>query len=624
MRSDLFKNGGTNSTEQDYINSVTINSSSSNTLTNTSDGSLIFTPNASTTVNINGNLDNSGIVNYTPSTAGKGNSFYLGSDSSSTLNNDGKIIYSQQDATSGPSVYFRYGNITNGENGIIDVNVAGASTVDALNVSSMTNLGTIKIVDTSGTGLTSVWGNGSSAKLNNSGTFIIDHSGATSGSTINFNFGGGVTNSGNLSLSYPPASTSVWSLGSGGLNNSGTLSLTSTDSSSGNIAINTTGTITNTGSIDAIGTVLTINNDISGDGNINLSNGAIVNLTAKNGTALGQTFNFEGGENTLNISSIPGTFTGKIRGFSNEDSINVGVSGAVTYDKDSGILTLTTKSGNIYKYDVGEDYTGEFSDRDKGIITYSGLTSCYLAGAMILTPEGEVAVEKLEVGDLVLTHDITTGASVPMKIVWTGSSPVNVTSVAAGDEAGAPVRIFKNALDNGIPAQDLLVTPEHCMLINGQFIPARMLVNGRSIIYDRSFTQFPVYHIETEKHAILTANGALSESFLNTENHSGFRNTGKVVSLNTSRKITWADAAAPLNVTREFVEPVFHALSLRAEQQGLVLQTPETILTNDANLHLETDKGIIVRPVREVDGLVTFMLPSGVENIRIVSRLRTY
>jgi len=618
MSSDLFGSGGTNSTEQDYTNPVTLNSSS-DTLTNSSDGSLIFTPKASTTVTINGNLDNSGTVNYTPSSSGGGNSFYLGSSSSNSLSNDGKIIYNQADTTSGPTISFLYGNIINGTNGTIDVTSAGGGTVTASNVSSMTNLGTIKIVETSGSGMTSTWGNGSSSTLNNSGTFTIDNSGASSGSTINFNFGGGVTNSGALSLSYPAGSTSIWSLGTGGLNNSGTLSLTSADSSSGNIAINTTGTITNTGSIDAVGTTLTINKDISGDGNINLSNGATVTLFAQNGTALGQTFNFEGGENTLNISSLPGTFTGKIRGFSNEDSINVGISGTVTYDKDSGILTLTTTSGKTYKYDVGENYTGEFSDSDNGVITYSGLTSCYLPGTMILTPEGEVAVEKLEVGDLVLTHDITTGASVPMKIVWAGSSPVNVTGAAAGDEAGAPVRIFKNAFDNGIPAQDLLVTSEHCMLINGQFIPVRMLVNGRSVIYDRSFTQFPVYHIETEKHAILTANGALSESFLNTENYSGFRQAGKIVSLNIPRKITWADAAAPLNVTREFVEPVFHAISLRAEQHGFVLQTPESILTNDTNFHLVTETGAKIRQIRESDGRVMFMIPAGIERVRLVS-----
>ena len=211
MSSDLFGSGGTNSTEQDYTNSVTLNSSS-DTLTNSSDGSLIFTPTAVSTVTINGNLDNSGIINYTPSSSG--NSFYLGSSSSNSLSNDGKIIYNQADTTSGPTISFLYGNIINGTNGTIDVTSAGGGTVTASNVSSMTNLGTIKIVETSGSGMTSVWGNGSSSTLNNSGTITIENTGASSGSTINFTFGGGVTISGALRLSYPGGSKYIWSLGS--------------------------------------------------------------------------------------------------------------------------------------------------------------------------------------------------------------------------------------------------------------------------------------------------------------------------------------------------------------------------------------------------------------------------
>lgn len=74
------------------------------------------------------------------------------------------------------------------------------------------------------------------------------------------------------------------------------------------------------------------------------------------------------------------------------------------------------------------------------------------------------------------------------------------------------MRILKDTFKPGVPKKDLLITPEHCLFIDGHFIPARMLINGRSIYYDYSMTTYEYYHIETEDHSIIWADGMMTKA----------------------------------------------------------------------------------------------------------------
>ncbi|OUI97557.1 Hint domain-containing protein, partial [Acetobacter cibinongensis] len=143
---------------------------------------------------------------------------------------------------------------------------------------------------------------------------------------------------------------------------------------------------------------------------------------------------------------------------------------------------------------------------------------CFLAGSMIRTGSGDVAVETLRIGDSVMTWDWKAQAATERQVIWTGRKSMTVNTALADDEAGYPVRILKNAIAENVPSQDLLVTPEHCLFFDNRFVPVRMLVNGRSIIYDRSITAYDYFHIETEEHAVIWANDTLTESYLDTGN----------------------------------------------------------------------------------------------------------
>ena len=164
--------------------------------------------------------------------------------------------------------------------------------------------------------------------------------------------------------------------------------------------------------------------------------------------------------------------------------------GGVTLD---GIL-----SDNVYP--PGTD-AGPISDTD---------FICFLAGTRIATPDGERPVETLAIGDLILTVD---GRTVPVK--WMGRQTVSMRFGMF--EARRPVSIAAGALGKDLPVRDLRVTPGHALLIDGVLVHAGALVNGTSI---RRLTsaelgeRFIVYHIETENHEMVLAEGAPAETFI--------------------------------------------------------------------------------------------------------------
>lgn len=255
--------------------------------------------------------------------------------------------------------------------------------------------------------------------------------------------------------------------------------------------------------------------------------------------------------------------------------------------------------------------------------TWDNATSsivCFLAGSAILTPAGERPVEDLQIGDMVLTLDPRTGRQMAVEVTWAGHQLVTVNPALPDDEAGYPVRILADAIADGIPSTDLLITPEHCLFLEGRFVPARMLVNGRTIAYDRSITRYTCYHVETRAHSVIWANGLTTESYLDTGNRRFFRQNGPVVRLTThTLSHSWeTDAAAPLCVARTVVEPLFQQLEERATRQGF--SPNDRSLTTDPQLRLQTDTGEILAPADITDGWARFIVSARTKALRLLSR----
>ncbi|OYV25345.1 MAG: hypothetical protein B7X08_06025 [Acidocella sp. 20-63-7] len=149
---------------------------------------------------------------------------------------------------------------------------------------------------------------------------------------------------------------------------------------------------------------------------------------------------------------------------------------------------------------------------------FAGDVACFCAGTRVRTGNGEVPVEALNIGDLVLTAD---GRSVPLQ--WIGLR--RVATYFADPLRALPIRIKSGALAEGIPARDLLVSPDHAMFLDDVLVQAGALVNGMSITRETGMPEtFTYYHVEVADHALIFAEGAATETFVDNVDRMGFDN----------------------------------------------------------------------------------------------------
>ncbi|MDI2112321.1 Hint domain-containing protein [Commensalibacter nepenthis] len=633
---DTFPNGGTNSTEQlfDQNGTIFIGGRVANTIINDKNGSFIFTqPNS--VLNIYGNLTNNGKFSIDPQRVGGGvnATFGYGSTTNSLTQTGGSIELDQPDNTSGTILNLAYSSINNDANSKIISNAGPSSTFNALYVTNLINAGIIQGIGNNGGAMTANWGNGAANSVfNNTGIFNIDNRSATGGTTININFAT-IANDGTFSLNYTPGSTVHVTAGAGGITNNGNFIYSSNAKSGANdgstVTLNSTSKgFINNGSLTFDHTrvnlnVMDISSTSDNPGYINLAGGTYINNRNYTPTFLNQTFNLSNGDNIINFSRATAkSFQGKIRGFGATDQLYLGFNGTQVYNPETGILTVTY-ANTVYKFDMGLGY-------DPALFTYSGMTikyngdapeidtPCYLAGSMINTPKGDIPVEQLKIGDYVTTFDVATNSYQNKKIIWVGTRKVTINHQLPDDMAGYSVCIKKDAIASNNPYQDIWVTPEHCLFFDGKFIPVRMLVNGASIYYDYSLNGFDVYHIETKEHSIIIANGMFSESFLNTKNHNLFHKQGNIITLHNQASKTWKDAAVPLDVSQEFVKPLFNQLKKRAIEHGYTDQTIPYTLTRKTNLHLITNTGITLYGNRNDESYIS-IIPNDVTSVHIIS-----
>jgi len=147
---------------------------------------------------------------------------------------------------------------------------------------------------------------------------------------------------------------------------------------------------------------------------------------------------------------------------------------------------------------------------------------CFVAGTRILTERGEVAVEALRPGDLVATLADPAAPFAP--VLWIGLRHLRLAGIG-GARAMAPIRIRAGALAEATPHRDLLVSPDHALLLEGRLVPARLLVNGRTILEERGLAEVTYCHIELARHDAVLAEGAAAESWLDAGNRSWFQNS---------------------------------------------------------------------------------------------------
>lgn len=142
---------------------------------------------------------------------------------------------------------------------------------------------------------------------------------------------------------------------------------------------------------------------------------------------------------------------------------------------------------------------------------------CFTPGSLILTDQGERPVERLVAGDRVLTRD-----SGWQEVRWVGRRDLTAANLAARPDF-RPVLIRRGALGEGMPERDMLVSPQHRMLITGPraemlFGEHEVLVAAVHLLDLPGVVQMPVapvsyIHLLCDRHEIIRADGAWTETF---------------------------------------------------------------------------------------------------------------
>jgi hypothetical protein len=144
---------------------------------------------------------------------------------------------------------------------------------------------------------------------------------------------------------------------------------------------------------------------------------------------------------------------------------------------------------------------------------------CFTPGTLIETAGGPVAVEEIEVGDLVVTLD-----SGVQPVRWVGRTDISVFDLVAQPRL-RPVLIRAGALGGGLPERDMVVSPMHRVLRGGAraellfgsdevLVAAAHLVDGAGVVEAPIGAGVSYIHLAFDSHQIVRSDGVWSESFL--------------------------------------------------------------------------------------------------------------
>jgi Ca2+-binding RTX toxin-like protein len=242
--------------------------------------------------------------------------------------------------------------------------------------------------------------------------------------------------------------------------------------------------------------------------------------------------------------------------------------------------------------------------------------ACYRAGTRLLTDRGERPIEDLAAGDLVMTahHGLR-------PIIWTGRRRVDCARHP--DPARVwPVRVRAGAFAPDVPRRDLYLSPDHAVFVEGMLIPIRRLINDATIL--RAPVDHVVWHhVELAEHALLFAEGAAAESYLDTGNRAAFEQGSGLIDLHADfegKGDRALGSCVRFVADDDAIEPVWRVLADRARALGFAAAEPD--MTDDPDPVLILD-GRVVRPVARTQEGYQFLLPTPVTDVRLASRSAT-
>jgi hypothetical protein len=241
---------------------------------------------------------------------------------------------------------------------------------------------------------------------------------------------------------------------------------------------------------------------------------------------------YGGGDNdNLNGGDDADTFIINSIGSSGNTAVSINGGSGGDDDDTLNIADLINNQGYVIQAanqngdSDGNGYTGNIiltnaTTGDYLNINYNNIENfvlCFTPGSLICTPRGDIPVETLSVGDKVITRD--NGAQ---EIRWIGEKPLSQADFQVHEQL-TPVFIQKGALGNDVPARDMMVSPQHRVLIESEraalffdesevLVPAVQLV-GMPGISRVAPLRTSYIHFMCDRHEVVKSDDLWSETF---------------------------------------------------------------------------------------------------------------
>ncbi len=191
--------------------------------------------------------------------------------------------------------------------------------------------------------------------------------------------------------------------------------------------------------------------------------------------------------------------------------------GAAEAANPGGTLTVELDAGNpengiVRFFDAAGDETGTSEFRE-----IEAIIPCFTPGTLIATPKGERRVEDLQIGDRIITRD-----NGIQDIKWIGQRQLDTKELAHAEHLN-PILIREGALGNGLPERDMMVSPNHRVLVandktalyfeDREVLVAAKHLTGLEGVDVVEVSNVTYVHFMFDQHEVVLSDGAWTESF---------------------------------------------------------------------------------------------------------------
>ena len=231
---------------------------------------------------------------------------------------------------------------------------------------------------------------------------------------------------------------------------------------------------------------------------------------------------------------------------------------------------------------------------------------CYVRDTKILTTTGEVVVQDLRAGDMLVTRF---GALRALK--WVGRRSYAGRFLG---HAQAPVCFRAGSIADNVPNRDLYVSPTHAMVIMDRLVGAYLLVNNSTVTQTATSAQVDYFHLDLGVHDCVVADGVWSERYAEHNNRTQFDNLVEFR----------AEFPDHISTTQDRCLPQLHLgdPALAEIRAALLARVPPEDFRNDPGVHLLVDGLRVTADSTDINEW-TFLVPTQASEVRLLSHATT-